>query len=251
LAKCEEIKHKKSASLYADLRAIIDDMPPTKGFEAAIKNKSTKVALIAEVKKASPSKGIIRGDFDPVLLAEAYATGGAACISVLTNREFFMGSADDLRLVRKAIDLPILRKDFTIDELCVLEAREMGADCVLLIAAALSPMQLQDYAGLAAEIGLDALIEVHQAGEMPSALDCGSSLIGINNRDLGTFQTSLKTTEELAPMARNSTLVSESAISMPEDLERVAEVGVAAVLVGEALVRADDPAEAVRRLMGN
>ena len=208
------------------------------------------MALIAEVKKASPSKGLIAEDYDPVTTAEAYAAGGASCISVLTDGPHFMGSVDDLQTVRSAVNLPVLRKDFTVDELCVLETREMGADCILLIAAALSGLQLQDYVGLSREIGLDVLVEVHTADEMGAALNSGASMIGINNRDLGTFRTDLSTTEQLAPLAVGKLVLSESAIVSRQDVERVQAAGAGAVLVGEALMREHDPAAAVRRLLG-
>jgi indole-3-glycerol phosphate synthase len=246
--KREIVKERKSAALVADLRARISDMGATRGFVNALKSEAP-MALIAEVKKASPSKGVIAEDFDPVRTAEFYLAGGASCVSVLTDAEHFMGSAEDLKAVRKAVPLPILRKDFTVDELCILEAREMGADCVLLIAAALSALQLQDYVGVANEIGLDALVEVHDAGEMGAALNSGSELIGINNRDLRSFSTDLGVTEALAPLAFGRVVVGESAISTREDVVRVQEAGASAVLVGESLMRDPDPAAAIRRLL--
>jgi indole-3-glycerol phosphate synthase len=233
----------------ADLKARISDMNPCRGFEARLR-EGTPIGLIAEVKKASPSKGLIVEDYDPVAIAKAYAAGGANCISVLTDTRHFMGSTNDLRAVLVAVSLPVLRKDFTVDELCVLETREMGADCVLLIAAALSGMQLQDYVGLSREIGLDVLVEVHDADEMGVALNSGASMVGINNRDLATFRTDLATTERLAPLANGRLIVSESAITSPQDVERVQAAGARGILVGETLMRDPDPASAVRRLLG-
>ena len=248
LGKRERVRERKSIALLADLKARIADMEPCRGFERQLR-EGAPMALIAEVKKASPSKGLIAEDYDPVATAEAYAAGGASCISVLTDGPHFMGSVDDLQTVRSAVNLPVLRKDFTVDELCVLETREMGADCILLIAAALSGLQLQDYVGLSREIGLDVLVEVHTADEMGVALNSGASMIGINNRDLATFRTDLSTTEQLAPLAVGKLVVSESAIVSREDVERVQAAGAGAVLVGEALIREHDPAAAVRRLL--
>jgi indole-3-glycerol phosphate synthase len=208
------------------------------------------MAMIAEVKKASPSKGVIAEHHDPARIAEEYAAGGASCISVLTDRDHFMGSCDDLTEVRNAVSLPVLRKDFTVDELDVFETRHMGADCILLIVAALSPMQLQDYLGLAGEVGLDCLVEVHDAGELGVALQSAAPIIGINNRDLQTFVTDLDVTEELAPLAAGRFLVSESAIATRQDVERVQVAGASAVLVGETLMREADKAAAIRRLLG-
>jgi indole-3-glycerol phosphate synthase len=248
--KREAVRLKKSNLLIADLRARVSDMLPTRGFEEKLRTDAKPMALIAEVKKASPSKGVIAENFDPVRTAESYQAGGASCISVLTDAEHFMGSPDDLRNVRQSVQLPVLRKDFVVDELCVLESREMGADCLLLIAAALSPLQLQDYVGLSREVGIDPLVEVHDAAEMAAALGSGSSMIGINNRDLQTFETNLAVTETLAPLASGRLVVSESAISTRTEVMRVCEAGASAILVGETLMRERDPAAAIRRLLG-
>jgi indole-3-glycerol phosphate synthase len=248
--KREEVRERRSVSLIADLRARVSDMPGARGFEKRLRVDAHPVALIAEVKKASPSKGIIAPDFDPTTIARAYQSGGASCISVLTDRDYFQGSVDDLVAVRLSVDLPVLRKDFVVDELCVLETRDMGADCMLLIAAALSTMQLQDYCGLASEIGLDVLVEAHDADELGAALNSGAALIGINNRDLSSFVTDLRVTESLVPLAAGRFVVSESGIASREDVERVTASGAKAVLVGESLMLADDPAAACRRLLG-
>ncbi|MEO7453911.1 MAG: indole-3-glycerol phosphate synthase TrpC [Fimbriimonadales bacterium] len=249
IEKREDVRDRKTTALVADLRARISDMPRARGFENALR-RGAPMALIAEVKKASPSKGLIAEDFDPERIAEEYAAGGASCISVLTDRDYFMGSQDDLIEVRKAVHVPVLRKDFTVDELCVLETRHMGADCILLIVAALSEMQLQDYLGLALEIGLDCLVEVHDINEMGTALNSGAAVIGVNNRDLRTFVTDLNVTESLAPLAAGRLLVSESSITSRTDVERVQAAGASAVLVGEYLMREADKASAIRRLLG-
>lgn len=248
--KREEVRERRTAALIADLRARVADMSPARGFESRLRADAKPVALIAEVKKASPSKGVICEDFDPASIARAYESGGASCVSVLTDRDYFQGSADDLMAVRNAVSLPALRKDFVVDDLCVLETRDMTADCMLLIAAALSPMQLQDYTGLAAEIGLDVLVEAHDTDELGSALNSGAGLIGINNRDLSSFVTDLSVTESLAPLASGRFVVSESGITSREDVERVAEAGAKGILVGESLMLSDDPAAACRRLLG-
>ena len=248
--KRQAVRDRKTSFAVADLRARIADMQPAQGFVSRLKSDANPMALIAEIKKASPSKGIITADFDPVRQAEAYESGGASCISVLTDEEYFQGSTGDLVSVRNAVDLPVLRKDFVVDELCIFETRHLGADCLLLIAAAFSKSQLQDYVGLSSEVGIDTLVEVHSADEMGAALDSGSELIGINNRDLATFQTDLSVTEMLAPLAPGRFVVSESAISCREDVVRAREAGAQAVLVGEALMREDNPAEGVRRLLG-
>ncbi len=219
-----------------------------RGFRAALAGASG-VALIAEAKKASPSAGLIREDFDPVAIARAYERGGAACVSVLTDRRFFQGEADYLRRVRRAVGLPVLRKDFILDEVQVLESRVLGADACLLIAAALEPARLKRLAAGVRDLGMDALVEVHDEREMDVAVTAGADLIGINNRDLRTFEVDLATCERLAPRApEGALLVAESGIKGPEDVRRLAECGVKAVLIGETLMRADDVEAATRAL---
>lgn len=210
-----------------------------------------QVSLIAEVKKASPSKGVIRPDFNPAELARAYAAGGARAISVLTDERFFMGSLNHLREVRREVPLPILRKEFIIDPHQVYEAKVAGADAVLLIVAALSPDELSGLMRLAWDLGLDALVEVHTEEELETALGAGADIVGINNRDLRTFVTSLEVTARLAPrVPESAALVSESGIHRREDLEFLAGLGVDAVLVGEALARERDVEGKVRELAG-
>lgn len=209
------------------------------------------VRIIAEIKKASPSKGVIREDFDPVELARIYEAEGAAAISVLTDQRFFQGSLDHLDAVRRSVTLPLLRKEFIIDPYQVLEAKVHGADGILLIVAALERQELAALLRMAGELGLDALVEVHTEEELEVALDAGAALIGINNRDLNTFQTSLETTERLAArIPTGIVIVSESGISTPQDLQYLESLGVHAALIGEALTRERDVAAKLRALTG-
>lgn len=221
-----------------------------RSFGAALKG-AAGIALIAEVKKASPSKGVIRADFDPVDLARIYAAHGASAISVLTDKEFFQGGLEHLVAVRAAVEAPLLRKEFIVDPYQVYEAKWAGADAILLIVAALSPGQLDELQGLAASLGLDALVEVHTEAELRVALDCGATIVGINNRDLRTFHTTLDVSRRLVPLIpAGVTIVSESGIESREDLKRLHEMGVDAVLVGEALAKEDDVGAKVRALLG-
>ena len=210
-----------------------------------------KVAVIAEVKKKSPSVGVIRPDFDPVEIAGAYETASANAISVLTDQEFFGGSLNSLNIVGDRVQLPLLRKDFMIDPYQILEARVHGADCVLLILSLLSEAQCRELAAVARKYKLDVLAEVHSRSELEKALDLGFQLIGINNRDLTTFSVSLSTTEKLiASIPNDVTLVSESGIKTREDVERLGKIGVDAVLVGETLMRQPDVGVALKQIAG-
>ena len=215
---------------------------PGRRFWAALRARED-VAIIAEFKRASPSLGEIRGDADPGQMIALYEAGGAAAISVLTEQEFFKGSLDDLKAARVSTRLPILRKDFIVDEIQIVEAAAAGADAILLIVAALSDEELSRYRTLAEEeLGLDALVEVHDAEEMRRAMQCGAALIGVNNRNLRTFATSLETSIELAALAPPDTaLVSESGISSRADIERLQQCGYRGFLIGESLMRAADP----------
>lgn len=230
------------------LRAEALNRPQTRGFEAALRRADT-VAVIAEVKRRSPSKGDLAPGLVPAELAASYQAGGAAAVSVLTDVEFFGGSPGDLRQARDAVDLPVLRKDFTVSEADVLDARIMGADALLLIAAALSAEELASYAGLARQVGIDALVEVHDEAETEIALAAGATLIGVNQRDLYTFEVDLDRARRVAAaMPDYVTRVAESGIRNGDDVRELADAGFAAVLVGETLVRSVDPAAAVRGL---
>ncbi|WP_323012064.1 indole-3-glycerol phosphate synthase TrpC [Castellaniella sp.] len=222
-----------------------------RGFVRAIEDKIAqgKPAVIAEIKKASPSKGVIRTDFNPAEIAGSYACQGAACLSVLTDVQYFQGGYDHLRQARAACSLPVLRKDFMIDPYQVIHARALGADCVLLIAAALSANQLLELEAVAIELGMDVLVEIHDRSELDAALAMQTPLLGINNRNLRTFETRLDTTlSMLADVPANKRVVTESGILLPEDVEQMRAHGVQAFLVGEAFMRASDPGAALNDL---
>jgi indole-3-glycerol phosphate synthase len=249
--KVEEIAERSALLPLAELSARIDGLPPTRGFAAAIEAKidAGLPAVIAEVKKASPSQGVIRADFDPAAIAVSYAAAGAACLSVLTDADFFHGNEAFLQQTRAACDLPVLRKDFTIDAYQVYEARAIGADCILLIVAALGDANLLELSLLAAELDLDVLVEVHDEEELERALDIPAPLIGINNRNLRTFETSLDTTLRLrGQVGDDRILVTESGIHGPADVARLRAAGIGAFLVGEAFMRAPDPGTELARL---
>jgi indole-3-glycerol phosphate synthase len=219
-----------------------------RGFREALSARTP--AVIAEVKKASPSKGVLALDFDPARIASAYERGGASAISVLTDESFFQGGLADLEAARAAISLPVLRKDFTIAESQILEAAAHGADAILLIAAILDERELRDFREAAARYGMAALVEVHNRAELDAAIGSGADLIGVNNRDLTTFQVTLETSIELAQaMPPGALLVSESGIHGPEDIARLRSAGYSAFLVGEHLMRSGDPAAALQRLV--
>lgn len=222
-----------------------------RGFARALEEKITqgKPAVIAEIKKASPSKGVIRENFNPVEIASSYAAHGAACLSVLTDVKFFQGSYDYLRQARAACSLPVLRKDFMIDPYQIVHARALGADCILLIVAALSPQQLREFESVATELGMDVLVEVHDRAELDVALELNTSLIGINNRNLRTFETSLQTTLDLLPaIPEGKRVITESGILAPEDVKQMRDHDVHAFLVGEAFMRAPEPGAALHDL---
>ena len=241
-----ECKRRQSAQ---DIRLRAGDSPDPLDFLAALQGED--IALIAEVKKASPSKGIIREDFHPERIAETYAENGARCLSVLTDEAYFQGADAYLQAARAACGLPALRKDFTVDEYQLYETRVLGADAILLIVSLMDGSQLADYVGLAGELQMAALVEVHDAGELDRAKRAGAQLIGVNNRDLKTFKTTLDTTFELLDyMPSDALVVSESGINHREDVKRLAEAGVNAILVGEALMRERDIGAKVRELLG-
>ncbi|RKN84569.1 indole-3-glycerol phosphate synthase TrpC [Paenibacillus ginsengarvi] len=245
-----EVERLKSALSIADAERRIASMPACLGFEKALIGRNRSMGLIAEVKKASPSKGLIRADFDPVSIARSYEAAGADCLSVLTDVDYFQGSNDYLQAVREAVDVPILRKDFTIDETQIYEARLIGADAILLIAAILTTEQMRDYLALARKLGLDVLVEVHDREELERVLTLDATLIGINNRNLRTFVTDLKTTEELIrDIPAGKTIVSESGISESGEITYLQSIGANAVLVGEHFMRKPVIEDAVLELM--
>ena len=233
----------------ADLRAALADAPAPRGFAKALR-EAPAPRVIAEFKRASPSKGDIRADADPARIARAYADAGAVALSVLTDADFFRGSLADLRAARAACQLPVLRKDFTIDALQLLEARAAGADAILLIVAALDAALLAELHAAARELGLDAIVEVHDRAELERAHAIEAQLVGINNRDLKTFETDVATTRALLPHARECLVVSESGIADAAVVSALAGEGVHAFLVGESLMRTDDPGAALRELRG-
>jgi indole-3-glycerol phosphate synthase len=250
--KRTEVEALKERFSFAKAEKAISEMAACKGFERALTaGRKRSMGLIAEVKKASPSKGLIRPDFDPAAIARSYEQAGADCISVLTDREYFQGANEYLSSVRQTVDLPILRKDFTIDPRQIYEARLIGADAVLLIAAILTDAELKEYLATAREIGMDALVEVHDSEELERALTLDASLIGINNRNLRTFVTDLKTTENLiSNIPPGKTIVSESGIAAPGEIDWLRSLGVHAVLVGETFMRQPSIEAAVNGLMG-
>ncbi len=249
--KQEEISSRLQQLSVDELSRIAAGQTAPRGFVQALrdKNASGLSAVIAEIKKASPSKGVIREDFKPAEIAEAYEAGGAACLSVLTDRDFFQGSEDYLKEARAACALPVIRKDFIVDPYQVIEARAIGADCILLIVAALDDSQLKDLFEQAQELGMDVLVEVHDAEELQRALKLNLDLVGINNRNLRTFETSLSTTIDLLPdISPDVLVVTESGILQPQHVTLMRANQVNAFLVGEAFMRAENPGAELKQL---
>lgn len=252
--KHEEMKAARARRSLASLREEAEADRVTRGFERALRAKiaAGHSGVIAEIKKASPSKGVIRADFRPAEIAQSYERHGAACLSVLTDEQFFQGSADYLRQARAAVALPVLRKDFMVDEYQVFEARAMGADCILLIAACLDDAQMADLEACALGLGLDVLVEVHDGAELARALRLKTPLVGINNRNLRTFEVTLDTTLGLLrDVPADRLLVTESGILAPADVQTLRAAQVHAFLVGEAFMRAPDPGQALSALFAS
>lgn len=261
--KAEEVAERKRTRSLDDLAARVADLEPTRGFVAAIDARlhDGHAAVIAEIKKASPSKGLIRADFNPAEIARSYEKGGAACLSVLTDADFFQGHEDFLREAREACSLPVLRKDFIVDEYQVYESRVVGADCILLIVAAFGSKEgddviydenaLLELSMLAAELDLDVLVEVHNEAELEVALGLPAPLIGVNNRNLRTFETSLGTSLTLKDrVGAETAIVAESGIHTLEDVRKLRNAGIHTFLVGEAFMRAPDPGAELHKLFG-
>lgn len=251
--KVEEVAERRAVTSIADLQTAIANQVAPRGFVAAIETKlaNNQAAVIAEIKKASPSKGIIREDFFPAEIARSYEKGNAACLSVLTDVDFFQGSDSFIREVKTASKLPVLRKEFIVDEYQIYESRAIGADCILLIAAALEQDQMVHFNDLARELGLDVLVEVHDQAELERALELPNKLIGINNRNLKTFVTSLETTFDLlATVPKDRIVVTESGIHTTDDVAAMRGHDVHTFLVGEALMKADDPGMRLVELFG-
>jgi indole-3-glycerol phosphate synthase len=248
--KAEEVAARSRRHDLATISSMAFDQVPARGFARHITDRvDNGAAVIAEVKKASPSAGIIREDFRPAEIARGYEQGGASCLSVLTDEQYFQGCDDYLLQARQACSLPVLRKDFMVDPWQIHESRAAGADCILLIVAALSRGQLQELDGLAHDIGLDVLVEVHDEQELEDALTTQARLVGVNNRDLHTFTTDLGTSVRLRPLVPpDRTMVTESGIHTRQDVERMQGAGINAFLVGEAFMRAEDPGGALQKL---
>ena len=252
--KAEEVAERKQQHSLADLETLIADVDACRGFSDALVKRinQQQPAVIAEIKKASPSKGLIREDFDPAAIAQSYAANGAACLSVLTDKDFFQGDEQYLQQARAACELPVIRKDFMVDPWQIVESRAIGADCILLIVAALSEQQLLELAETTRQYGMDFLVEVHNREELDLALSLTPNMVGINNRDLHTFDTSLATTYDLLPhIPADVAVITESGIHSHEDVSAMLSHDVYGFLVGESFMRAQEPGEKLKELFFN
>ncbi|MDO9268894.1 MAG: indole-3-glycerol phosphate synthase TrpC [Methylobacter sp.] len=251
--KAEEVARRRLGMTIANLEEIAAGTEAPRGFYNALQSKvlAKKPAIIAEIKKASPSKGVIREFFQPIAIGQDYAMNGAACLSVLTDKEFFQGSEVYLQMVRERCPLPVLRKDFMIDPYQIYEARALGADCILLIVAALEDSQMHELSDIATKLGMDVLVEVHNAEELQRALTLDTKLIGINNRNLRTFETSLQTTLDLKmQIPADRLIITESGIHTHEDVQLMLDNGIYTFLVGEVFMRAESPGQKMKELFG-
>lgn len=249
--KRQTLTERTSNVALSEIKARCQDSEPTRGFRNALVTSHRTVSLIAEVKKASPVKGIIREDFDPVSIAKGYEAAGAQCLSVLTDVEFFQGSPDYLVQCRSSVGIPLLRKDFTVSEYDIWEARSLGADAILLIVNGLSKSQLREFRECGESLGMDVLVEAHSLDQAELAIETGSTFLGINNRDLETFKESLGAACSVIPLVKDrATVVSESAIATLDDVRTVSNAGARAVLIGTTFCKAPDPGAKVKEVMG-
>ena len=248
--KVEVVKKQKSLLNLDEIKTRLEDITPAKGFISSIRERNDKglISVIAEIKKASPSKGIIREDFSPKKIAKQYESNGATCLSILTDEEFFQGSLDYLKSIKAEVNIPLLRKDFIVDEYQIYQSKLYGADCILLIVSALSDSQLLEYKNIAEELGLDILVEIHNQEELERIMPMEFSLIGINNRNLSTFEVDLKVTKELSAGIKDKLVVTESGIQTKEDIHKIVSYQVLNFLVGESFMRADDPGQELKKL---
>ena len=248
--KVEVVKKQKSLLNLDEIKSRLEDILPAKGFISSIRERNNKglISVIAEIKKASPSKGIIREDFSPKEIAKQYESNGATCLSILTDEEFFQGSLDYLKSIRDEVNIPLLRKDFIVDEYQIYQSKLYGADCILLIVSALSDSQLLEYKNIAEELGLDILVEIHNQVELERIIPMEFSLIGINNRNLSTFEVNLEVTKELSSGMKDKLVVTESGIRTKEDIDEIISYEVLNFLVGESFMRASDPGKELKKL---
>jgi indole-3-glycerol phosphate synthase len=250
ISKVEVVKKQKSLLNLDEIKSRLEDILPAKGFISSIRERNDKglISVIAEIKKASPSKGIIREDFSPTKIAKQYELNGATCLSVLTDEQFFQGSLDYLKSIRAEVNIPLLRKDFIVDKYQIYQSKLYGADCILLIVSALSDSQLLEYKNIAEELGLDILVEIHNQEELERIMPMEFPLVGINNRNLSTFEVDLEVTKALSAGIKDKLVVTESGIQTKEDIDKILSYQVLNFLVGESFMRADDPGQELKKL---